>query len=186
MSTQASQHQRMSLMLTVACVFILVTIDQVAKYWIRLTLQVGETHAFIPYLVELFHVQNVGAAFGLGAGGRIFFIVFALLICALCVSLYMKCEEMTCFEWVLLVLLSAGAMGNLIDRVLFGQVTDFFNLMFVEFAVFNVADIYVSLTAVLFISALLLRPLSVRHLMVYPDSHISLFSDRAHDHKSFR
>lgn len=186
MHTQEIRYRRVPLMLSVACVVMLVACDQIAKYWVRLSLQVGERHPFIPYLVELFHVQNVGAAFGLGAGGRFFFIVFALLICALCISLYMKSEEMTLFEWMLLVLLSAGAIGNLIDRVCFGQVTDFFNLLFVEFAVFNVADIYVSLTAVLFILALLFRPLSVRHLMVYPDSHVSVFPDHTHRHKSSR
>ena len=93
---------------------------------------------------ELTYVENRGAAWGLGQGGRwIFVAITALLIAAL---LYLLLSgRLDGQKWLLVacVLIGAGGVGNLIDRVRDGFVVDFFYFSLIDFPVFNVADCFV-------------------------------------------
>lgn len=122
---------------------VLVAIDQLVKYLVLQNIPLGGHVPFIPCLVELSYVQNTGAAFSMFAEHTW---VLALISLALSVLLALAIWK-NLFRHPLgkltLTLLLAGAVGNLIDRAFRGFVVDMFNLLFMNFAVFNVADICV-------------------------------------------
>lgn len=96
---------------------------------------------------SLTYVENRGAAFGSMQGGRYFFIIFTIIIVVLIAVYYMrnKKREKNTFLSCSVVLICAGATGNLIDRIIRGYVVDFFDFYIFgyNFPVFNVADICV-------------------------------------------
>ena len=105
----------------------------------------------IPGVFELRYVENRGAAFGMLQGGRIlFFILTAVVLVGILYIL--KIIPMTKRFLPLALTLSLlfyGAVGNLIDRTLNGFVVDFLYFSLIDFPVFNVADIYVTISAFL-------------------------------------
>ena len=124
---------------TVIAVGVLV-LDQATKAFVRASMVPGESITVVQGLLNLTFVNNIGAAFGLFPGRQPVFIATSLVVLFV-VAAYWRRARPT--EWpvvVALALVCAGAVGNLIDRVLVGRVTDFFEFGFVEFPVFNVAD----------------------------------------------
>lgn len=118
----------------------LVVLDQIVKYLVRANIPLGGNAPFIPYLLDLTYVQNTGAAFSMLRSHTwlltLTSAVVVLAMCALLVKGFFK-NRLGLFSAALVL---AGGMGNLIDRVVFGFVTDMFQTTFMEFAVFNVAD----------------------------------------------
>ena len=115
-------------------------IDQVTKYLVRVNIGEGQTTQFVDGLLNLTYVRNVGAAFGLFPGRQPVFIATSLFVLFVVAAFWRRAKPR---EWpvvIALAMVSAGALGNLIDRAYFGQVTDFFEFAFVQFPVFNVAD----------------------------------------------
>ena len=121
----------------------LVIIDQVVKYLVLQNIPLGGHVPFIPYLVELTYVQNTGAAFSMfNQHTWVLTLVSLVMSVVLAVAIWKNFFRhplgKTC-----LTLILAGAVGNLIDRAFRGFVVDMFNVLFMHFAVFNVADICV-------------------------------------------
>ena len=118
----------------------LVVLDQVVKYLVRANIPLGGNAPFIPFILDLTYVQNTGAAFSLLRQHTwvltLTSAVVVLVMCWLVVKGFFK-NRLGLFSAALVL---AGGMGNLIDRVLFGFVTDMFQTVFMDFAVFNVAD----------------------------------------------
>ena len=118
----------------------LVVLDQIVKYLVRANIPLGGNAPFLPYLLDLTYVQNTGAAFSMLRSHTwvltLISTVVVLGMCALIVKGFFK-NRLGLFSAALVL---AGGMGNLIDRVLFGYVTDMFQTTFMDFAVFNVAD----------------------------------------------
>lgn len=118
----------------------LVVLDQIVKYLVRANIPLGGSVPFIPYLLDLTYVQNTGAAFSiLRQHTWLLTLTSAVVVLAMCFFLvkgFFK-NRLGLFSAALVL---AGGVGNLIDRVLFGYVTDMFQTTFMEFAVFNVAD----------------------------------------------
>lgn len=126
---------------------IVILLDQFVKIIVKLTLPLFQSKSVIGDLVLLTHVQNTGAAFSLSLGNqqinRIFFIVMTVVAVAFVV--YLIYRSTTKLQQIGLSLIIGGAIGNLIDRILFGYVTDFLDVDFPDFImhrwpVFNVAD----------------------------------------------
>ena len=121
----------------------LVVIDQLVKWWVRAAIPLGTSIPFLPHLMDLTYVQNTGAAFSIfsehtWALALVSLVMSVLLAAALWFNLFRHpLGKLT------LTLLLAGAVGNLIDRAFRGFVVDMFNVLFMHFAVFNVADICV-------------------------------------------
>lgn len=120
----------------------LVALDQFVKLQVMTHIPVGEHVPFLPYLVDLTYVRNTGAAFSI-------FSEYTWILAG--ISLVMSVLLGWCL-WkgipfqkplgrLTVTLLLAGAVGNLIDRAFRGYVVDMFNVLFMDFAVFNVADI---------------------------------------------
>ena len=122
---------------------VLVAVDQIVKYLVMTSIGFGEHVPFIPYILELTYVENTGAAFSIfskhtWALAQVSLVMSAVLALALWKGLFKHP-----FGKLALTLLLAGAVGNLIDRACRGYVVDMFNVLFMRFAVFNVADICV-------------------------------------------
>lgn len=116
-------------------------LDQLIKYLIRLKFYPGES---IPVIRDIFHltyVQNTGAAFGILAERRLFFIIFSLLVIIALPLFLRRLLEIEARNYLFslsLGLIIGGAAGNLADRIIFGYVIDF--LDFRIWPVFNMAD----------------------------------------------
>ena len=130
-------------MIETIVILLLVGLDQLVKYLVRVHIPLGGQVPFIPRVLALAHIHNAGAAFSMLTGARWFFVVLtvAFVVFALWV-LYAKKITHPFGRWTL-ALIIAGALGNLIDRALNGYVVDMFEVLFMNFAIFNVADIFV-------------------------------------------
>ncbi len=92
---------------------------------------------------HLTYVENRGAAFGMLQGARVFFIAITLIIIVAIFFFAKKYRNYSrCLDWSL-TLVSAGAVGNLIDRIFRGFVVDFFDFCIIDYPVFNMADVFV-------------------------------------------
>lgn len=123
-----------------AVLICILVVDQITKFVVRARLVEGQTTRFIAHVVNLTYVHNVGAAFGLFPGRQPVFIATSCLVLFVVAAFWRRVHPR---EWpvvVALAMVSAGALGNLIDRAVLGEVTDFLEFAFVQFPVFNVAD----------------------------------------------
>ena len=120
----------------------LVAVDQVVKYLVRAGIPLHTAVDFLPGL-DLTYVQNTGAAFSLFSQHTwLLTLISAVMSVVLGVAVWKKFFAHP-FGRCALTLVLAGAVGNLIDRALQGYVVDMFNVLFMDFAIFNVADICV-------------------------------------------
>ncbi len=139
--------KRPAWMLPVATVFLLVVFDQATKWVIEATFPLGDSSVVIPGFFNLVHIQNKGAAFGFMAGvdsawinrGFTATATLALFVIAF---LYRSLGPNEKVAKVAMVLIGSGALGNLIDRIRLGSVTDFLLFYVGEYSwpAFNVAD----------------------------------------------
>ncbi len=119
----------------------LVILDQVVKVLVRTYIPLGTSVGFLPGIMDLTYVQNTGAAFSLFREHTwLLALISAVASVVLVVLLIRRVFSSTAANVLLSVVLS-GAVGNLIDRLFLGYVTDMFKTTFMNFAVFNVADI---------------------------------------------
>ena len=122
---------------------VLVALDQLVKYLVVQNIPLGEHVPFLPCILDLTYVQNTGAAFSIFSGHTWVLALISLTMSAVLALAIWKGFFRHPVGKVTLTLLLAGAVGNLIDRVFRGFVVDMFNVLFMNFAVFNVADICV-------------------------------------------
>ena len=122
---------------------ILVVADQIVKHLVLQNIALGEHVPFIPYILDLTYVQNTGAAFSMfNEHTWILTLISAVMSVVLAVAIWKNFFRHPLGK-LCLTLILGGAIGNLIDRALRGFVVDMFNVLFMHFAVFNVADIFV-------------------------------------------
>ncbi len=133
-------------------------LDRVTKVWAQQVL------AFEPggmtvwnNMLRLVYVENTGMAFGMLAGRR-WLLVFLSLAAVIAAFISLRPYRLGLWAKLSLLSIMGGMAGNLADRLLFGYVVDMFDLLFVRFAIFNVADIFISLGAVFLCISLLFRP----------------------------
>ena len=138
----------------VVMIIVIVAIDRITKYFAKAALYPDGAKDFIKGFIEFRYAENTGMAFSMFSGARWFFVALtAVVAVAMLVFMFKKCQQNLWLYWTLGVL-TAGAAGNLIDRVCFGYVIDFINPVFVDFAIFNIADCAVTLGAVSLIAYL--------------------------------
>lgn len=133
--------------------FLLVLLDQYTKYLAVLNLKGKNPFIILKDIFQLQYLENSGAAFGILQNKRIFFYLCAILIVCLVAYFYHKVPMEQKFLPLRIcgVLLVSGALGNLIDRARLNYVVDFFYFKLIDFPIFNVADIYVTLSAFMLI-----------------------------------
>lgn len=130
---------------------VLIAIDQIIKY--ACVLKLNEPVTLIPHFIELYYVENTGAAFGIMQGKTLFLTIVPLLIIAGLIFYYIKLKDSKGdkFTKFCIILIISGAIGNLIDRVFRGYVVDMFHFTFFDFPVFNFADILVVCGAIILV-----------------------------------
>lgn len=152
--------RRGALLLLFAAVF--VGLDQAVKYWARTVLQPVGSMPFIPHLLQLRYVLNTGAAFSMLEGKQLFLTLFTGLVLAGIGGYLILDPPKKRLEYLAWVLILAGGVGNLIDRAARGAVVDLFDTLFIEFAVFNVADICITVGFALLLLFYLLQEFAGR------------------------
>lgn len=119
---------------------LLVALDQLTKHLTRTYLMSRGTVVLIPGVVGLTYVENTGMAFSSFSGYTPVLAVLSLAASVLlAAAIWKRWLPQPFCQWMLTLIL-AGAVGNLIDRAFLGYVTDMIQVLFVNFAVFNVAD----------------------------------------------
>ena len=150
------------LIIQVILFLLLISLDQLSKVLLAGSLQAKGDVTLIPGVLDLHYLENTGAAFGIFRDRQwLFFILTAVIlgvVAYLFVRLYKGLFGYTGSNpgtvkrsvWLGygLAVLSAGAVGNLIDRIAHGYVIDFICVRFVDFPVFNLADIYVTISCI--------------------------------------
>ena len=121
----------------------LIALDQLVKYLVMTNIPLGEHVPFIPYILDLTYVTNTGAAFSIFSEHTWALAVVSLVMSAVLALALFRGLFRHPLGRLTLTLLLAGAVGNFIDRAFRGFVVDMFNVIFMHFAVFNVADICV-------------------------------------------
>lgn len=133
----------------------IVAADQITKALVRANIPYGTGVKLIPGVVQLTYVRNTGAAFSMLSGARWFFLVLvAVFFVAVGLLIWRKIITKPTELWALAAI-GGGALGNAIDRALTGEVTDMIEPLFMRFAVFNVADVFITCGAVALVAYVL-------------------------------
>lgn len=125
-----------------------VVLDYFTKVLALTHLSFNEVQPCIPYVLNLRLVMNTGAAFSLGEGFGLLFVILSglIFVAAFIWSLTDRCS----WRFALVSAMVAGAgIANSVDRIIYGAVVDFFDCAFFSFPVFNVADIFISVGIVI-------------------------------------
>lgn len=135
----------------ILAIVLLIGLDQMTKYWVVTHLKGKSSFVILEGVFELIYVENRGAAFGIFQNQRWLFLILTLVIIAgvFYVMLHLPQERRFFPVKVLAVLILSGAVGNMIDRIVYGYVIDFFYFSLINFPVFNVADCYITISCVI-------------------------------------
>lgn len=129
-------------------ILLITAFDRLTKFLAVKYLKGNEPVDFIKGIVRFNYSENTGMAFSMLSGARWFFVVLTVIVCAgILWCLFSNRVKHLWLYWSLGVV-CAGGIGNLIDRVLYGYVVDFIEPVFIDFAIFNIADCAVTLGAV--------------------------------------
>ena len=130
---------------------ILITVaDQVVKYFISSGMMLGET-SFSLGLFDITYVRNEGAAFSMLSGRMSLLSIISVVFCIAVIIWWIKKKPTHPMLCTAATLLFAGALGNAIDRIARGYVVDFIRTTFINFPIFNIADIAITVGACLLI-----------------------------------
>ena len=136
---------------------VLVVLDQLSKWGATLSLENGSDKVLIPNILRLHYLENKGAAWGMLQGHTWLFTLITVIVFALLIFFFLKLPTKRRFVplCISLTILASGAIGNFIDRIMNQYVIDFIYFEIIDFPIFNVADIYVSVSAFLLLFLLL-------------------------------
>ena len=134
--------------------FLIVLADQASKYLITLQYSLGGHLDLIPGVLRISYVTNSGGAFSMFSDHTLVLAIVSAVVCVIIIVLMIALKKAALAKLSLGFILG-GAIGNLIDRFVMGYVVDMFEPLFVDFAVFNVADIFITVGAVLFVIAVI-------------------------------
>ena len=140
-----------------------IIIDQISKYYIKNNMDVGESFNFIENVLNIHYIENPGASFGMFANHRWIFMLFSIvaLIFMLGAIFYLNKKSLKKYNKlpnIALAFMFGGGIGNMIDRIFnksdvregLNVVVDFLEFDFVNFAIFNLADTFITMGSVLF------------------------------------
>lgn len=121
---------------------IVVILDQIIKLSVKYSFEYGVSHNIIGDWVRLTYIENPGMAFGIQVGGQPFFTTFAVIATVVIFIYILKARDEKMSLRFALAMIWGGAIGNLIDRFLYGKVVDFIDVGFgtTRWPIFNVAD----------------------------------------------
>lgn len=144
----------MKKLLSLVIIVVGIVADQIFKNWIVANIQLGDTEKIWPNVLSLTYIKNDGAAWSSFSGQQWFFLVLTPIV--LVVALWFLWKKMARnWYFIGLTLIIAGALGNFIDRIRQGFVVDMFQTEFINFPIFNIADILLSVGFFLLFIAIL-------------------------------
>lgn len=131
---------------------VLIVLDQLVKAWTVANIALDTVEPFLPGFMSLAYLRNYGAAWSILQNQQWFFTIVTIAAVTGLIWYYIKQIQGNIWTLFSLSLMIAGALGNFIDRIRLGYVVDMFHLDFINFPVFNVADICLSVgVGILFI-----------------------------------
>lgn len=135
----------------------LVALDQYTKYLAVIHLKDKPAYIIFNGVLELNYLENKGAAFGMLQNQKAFFIFVAVVILSVIGYVLLKTPNSKKYRilHLLLSLIAAGAIGNMIDRIRLNYVVDFIYFVLINFPIFNVADMYVTISTAVLVVLLL-------------------------------
>jgi len=144
------KNKAMLLIIDLVLLIFYVGLDQLTKYMAVLFLKDKPAIPIIENVLELRYLENKGAAFGMLQNQKMFFIFIAIIILFVIGFVLVKTpfDKKYTILHILLVMIAGGAVGNMIDRFIQDYVVDFIYFVLIDFPIFNVADIYVTLATI--------------------------------------
>lgn len=128
----------------------LILIDQITKIITLKQLAPIGSVTIIENILSFTYVENRGAAFGIMQNSRIFFLIFTVILIGAIIYYTIKTKQNSKFYLISTSLIIAGGIGNFIDRLFRGYVVDMIEVTFIDYPVFNFADICIVIGAILF------------------------------------
>ena len=129
-------------------------LDFVSKQFVISGMELDQVISVIPGVFDLHHIRNYGAAFSTMQNKRIFLIASTvIMMAALCVYAVKMGQKISKAERIALAMIVGGGIGNLIDRIFLGYVTDFLDIHIIP--IFNIADCFVTVGCFLLVIAVL-------------------------------
>lgn len=152
-----SLKKKLFLILDFLMIAALIFFDQYTKKQAVIYLKDKPAYNLVNGILELNYLENQGAAFGMLPNQKVFFIFVAVVIlCVVCyVLIKMPDHKKYTILHFLFSLIVAGSIGNMIDRVRYDYVVDFIYFVRINFPIFNVADIYATVSAFVLLFLLL-------------------------------
>ncbi len=152
-----SIKKKVLLLFDILVIFLLITADQYTKEMAVIHLKDKPAYIIINGVLELNYLENKGAAFGMLENQKFFFIFVAIVILGVISYVLYKMPDNKKYTilHLLLSMIAAGAIGNMIDRIRLNYVVDFIYFVLINFPIFNVADIYVSVSTFVLVLLLL-------------------------------
>lgn len=144
----------MLLGIAIVIILILTICDQLLKSWVASSIVLGGSKQLIPGIIELTNLRNSGAAWSIFEGQQTFFTIItiiAIIVIGYFIWQYRKNIPML----IGLSLIMAGTIGNFIDRLRQGYVVDMFETTFINFPIFNIADMCLTLGVIWLIICIL-------------------------------
>ena len=144
----------MLLGIAIVIILILTICDQLLKSWVTSSIVLGGSKQLIPGIIELTNLRNSGAAWSIFEGQQTFFTIItivAIIVIGYFIWQYRKNIPML----IGLSLIMAGTIGNFIDRLRQGYVVDMFETTFINFPIFNIADMCLTLGVIWLIICIL-------------------------------
>lgn len=144
------------LVINFVSLIVLIGLDQLSKIYFTGIKNKSEI-VIIDKVLEFRYLENHGAAFGILQGQRYFFLIIAIIVFAILSFVLIKipAEKKYIKLNILFTFILAGALGNTIDRLIYGYVRDFIYFSLINFPIFNVADIYITVSTILLVICIL-------------------------------
>lgn len=130
---------------------VLLALDQFTKYLVTLHLKGQPALVLIDGVLELQYFENTGIAFSLFRNRKSFILITGFLVLAVILFFLFRIPRQKKYRsvHVLMSVLIAGALGNIVDRIRFDYVVDFISFVLIHYPIFNVADCYIVVSAIL-------------------------------------
>ena len=155
----SKKDKRKYILLSLLLAIVLIVLDQLSKDLIIKDYEVSEGKPVIKGIIEILHIKNKGSAWGMFHNKPVIPIIIACILILLIMYVYKNLLGYKHYRGlrICIVFLLSGALSNIIDRIRIGSVTDFIYFKFVDFPVFNVADIYVTFSIAIMLILLIFR-----------------------------
>ncbi len=142
------KNKKVRLLIFSLCIIL---IDQISKFLVYITLGFESSKNIIPHLLDFTLVKNTGAAFSLFSNSTSILTIISFVATLLLITIILKLPIRSHWNSIGFAYLLGGTVGNGIDRVFRGYVLDFFELLPINFPIFNVADISINIAIICFI-----------------------------------